>query len=348
MASGFTSRAASGDAGIYWQEWPVADVMRLRLCDLALEIEGSWLEERIERVLGELAARDLRFRPHFWLSDEWFSPDGVPGVAIPFYLAHPRLTRIERRQMLQVEGAGRRGCLRILRHEVGHAIQSAYELHRRRRWQLTFGPAGAPYPDEYRPNPGSRRFVQHLDDWYAQSHPVEDFAETFAVWLDPRSDWRRRYAGWPALAKLERVEELMGEIAGSAPRLRGRSRPDSLSTQRQTLAEHYAARHDRYAIRFSEGFDDDLRRLFPVTRRERPSAAAVLRKQRKEIFARVAPVVGDQTFSMEQIFKEMIGRCRELSLVASGSQRKLADDFALVLAVQTTRCLNRRGERCRL
>ena len=25
----------------------------------------------------------------------------------------------------------------------------------------------------------------HLDPWYAQSHPDEDFAETFAVWLTP-------------------------------------------------------------------------------------------------------------------------------------------------------------------
>lgn len=322
--------------------------MRLRLCDLELTIEGSWLEERVGRVRQELAGRGLRFRPHFWLSDEWFSPDGVPGVAIPFYLAHPRLMRIERRQMGDAEGAGRAECLRILRHEVGHAIQNAYELHRRRRWQRTFGLAGDPYPDEYRPNPASRRFVQHLDAWYAQSHPVEDFAETFAVWLDPRSDWRRRYAGWQALAKLELVDELMNEIAGEPARLRGKAKPDALLSLRQTLGEHYTARRQHYAQGYSSGFDADLRRLFPDTRLLRPSAAAFLRKHRKHIFERVAPVVGDQSFGMEQVFKEIVGRCRELSLVATSSQRPLIDAFTLVLAVHTTRCLHRRGQRCRL
>ena len=139
------------------------------------------------RTIGELAARELVFRPRFWLSDEWFSPAGVPGVGIPFYLAHPRLMRLERHQMFEVEGGTREGCLRLLRHELGHAVDHAYRLSRRKDWRDVFGSASLPYPDAYRPNPASKRFVQHLDGWYAQAHPDEDFAETFAVWMTPRA-----------------------------------------------------------------------------------------------------------------------------------------------------------------
>ncbi len=174
----------------------------MRFCDLKLTIEGTDLDGAIQRLYGELDTRGIRFRPHCWLSQEWFSPDGIPGIAIPFYLAHPRLIGIERRYMREVEGGNRNWLMRILRHEAGHAIDSAYRLRRRRHWREVFGPASLPYPDTYRPRPGSRRFVQHLGAWYAQAHPTEDFAETFAVWLKPNSAWRREYMGWPAFAKL--------------------------------------------------------------------------------------------------------------------------------------------------
>ena len=157
------------------------------------------------------------FRPYFWLSNEWFTPDAHSGIAIPFYLAHPRLRQLERRQMYEVEGGTERWCMRILRHEVGHALDNAYRLHFRRRYRELFGSWAAPYPKFYQPKPYSKSYVIHLDMWYAQAHPAEDFAETFAVWLRPGSGWRQRYAGWPALRKLEYVDELMAEIAGEAP-----------------------------------------------------------------------------------------------------------------------------------
>ena len=150
-----------------------------------------------------------------WLSEEWFSPDGVPGIAVPFYLAHPRLERLERRMMRNVEGGSAESAMRILRHEAGHAIDTAYRLRRRKRWREIFGPASLPYPDTYRARPGSRRYVQHLGEWYAQAHPCEDFAETFAVWLKPNSSWRRTYAQWPAFHKLEFVDELLEDVRGT-------------------------------------------------------------------------------------------------------------------------------------
>ena len=132
-----------------WVRLPDEELLDWRVCDLGIEIEGTALERNIERLYGELAARGISFRPHCWLSDDWFSPEGVPGVAIPFYMAHPRLARLEHAQMLEVEGGTREWCMRILRHEAGHAIDTAYALHRRRRWQAVFGKSSQPYPEDY-------------------------------------------------------------------------------------------------------------------------------------------------------------------------------------------------------
>src|ERR1043165_7262414 len=161
--------------------------------------------------MAERDVRQLMFRPHFWLSNEWFTPDGVPGIAVPFYLAHPRLEKLEMDQMLEVEGGTPEWCMKILRHEAGHAIDNAYRLRMRLGRQRVFGPSYMQYPDYYTPKPYSKSYVLHLDSWYAQSHPDEDFAETFAVWLTPDSDWKSRYAGWPALRKLEDMDGLMAE-----------------------------------------------------------------------------------------------------------------------------------------
>ena len=122
-------------------------------------------------------------------------------------MAHPRLMRLERNQMLEVEGGTKTWCMRILRHEAGHAIDTAYRLHRRKSYKSTFGNYSDPYPEYYRPKPRSKKFVMHLEPWYAQSHPAEDFAETFAVWLMPRSRWRKKYEGWTALKKVELVDD---------------------------------------------------------------------------------------------------------------------------------------------
>ena len=136
-----------------WEKCSNQELLEWRLCDLGLTLEGTWLEAPIERLQADLDARNLRVRPHYWLSEEWFSPAGVPGIAIPFYLAHPRLKRLERAQILEVEGGTHAECLRLLRHEAGHAIQHAFRLHRRKRWREFFGSSTLPYPDYYRRTP---------------------------------------------------------------------------------------------------------------------------------------------------------------------------------------------------
>jgi hypothetical protein len=312
------------------------------MCDLGLKIKGTVLEKRIERLHEELEARGLDFRPHCWLSDEWYSPDGVPGVAIPFYLAHPRLMRLEKKQVLEVEGGSETWCMRILRHEAGHAVDTAFRLSRRKQWQQLFGKASQPYPDHYSPKPYSKSYVLHLDMWYAQSHPSEDFAETFAVWLRPRSPWRKQFQGWPALKKLEYVDELMADLQGEKPRVSSREFIDPVRTIRKTLREHYQAKRDRYGIDHPSFYDRDLRRLFSDDPEDAdyPSAAAFLRSHRAELRRTVNLWTGEYQYTIDQVLGEMIDRCRELNLRLTESDPEAKLHALVMLTVQTMNYLH--------
>ena len=321
-----------------WEKCSNQELLEWRICDLGLELEGSELEGPIDRLHKELEGRSLRVKPHCWLSEEWFSPEGVPGIAIPFYLAHPRLKRLERQQMLEVEGGTPAECLRLLRHEAGHAIQHAFRLHRRKQWRELFGSSTEPYPDYYRPNPGSRRYVVHLPHWYAQSHPDEDFAETFAVWLTPGSRWRRKYQGWGALHKLRYVDELMHDIAGAAAPIRSRAKPDPVHRIKTTLADYYRTKRDRYLVLASRAYDQDLLRFFtPIeeSTARSPSAASFLRSHRTEIRRMVARSTGKHELALDTVLGEMIARSRELKLRAVGRQHTLVIDFAILLAARS-------------
>jgi putative zinc-binding metallo-peptidase len=324
-----------------WAALSDDELLQQRLKDLKVTVEGTWLEGCLSDLNDELAERGLRIRPHAWISNEWFSPDDTPGIAIPFYLAHPRLMRLERKMIIDVEGGTVPECMRILRHEAGHVLQVSYQLQRRRRWQELFGRSSTRYPRYYRPNPASRRYVYHLPLWYAQSHPDEDFAETFAVWLTPRSNWRRRYAGWPALKKLEYVDELMAEIAAEKPVLTRRLHVDPLSRLTQTLAEHYEKKRAHYAIEYPKIYDRDLRRIFSADPRHHrsPAASAFLRRNRARIRQIVSKWTGEYQLTLDAVFDDMIGRCRELKLRAVGSERQLRMEFIVLLTAKTVHSL---------
>jgi len=306
-----------------------------------VRLEGTWIEGCIEELYGELADRGLTLRPHCWLSGEWFSPEGVPGIGIPFYLSHPRLVRLERSMMLEVEGGSRAECMRILRHETGHAMQHAFGLNRRKRWRELFGPSSTPYPESYRPNPASRNHVQHLRLYYAQAHPDEDFAETFAVWMGSRAGWQRRYEGWPALEKLEYVDALMQELQGQRPPRLSRERVEPLHELRSTLRAYYEAKRAQYSVRSPTTYDRDLRRVFSDSPRHasRPLASAFIQGHRTEIRRMVARWTGEYEFTLDQLLREMIARCRELKLRVAGPQRRVLLDFAGMLAVRTVHYL---------
>jgi Putative zinc-binding metallo-peptidase len=295
----------------------------MRLCDLGLTLEASRLAPYVRRLYRELEGRGICFRPHVWLAEEWFSPDGVPGIAMPFYLAHPRLERLERRIMHEVEGGNSRWLMRILRHEAGHALDNAYRLRRRRRWREVFGPASLPYPHRYRARPGSRRYVHHLGEWYAQAHPTEDFAETFAVWLKPKSDWRKTYAAWPAFQKLSLVDELMESIRGKAPQVRNRQRVDSIRADTRTLAAVYR-RKLAHRRRDRRGLAQELLLKVFSVERERSGAlhaATLLRQGKTALIASVSRELGLEPYSVHQILRMLIERSNALKLFVRGNRR---------------------------
>src|ERR1700760_4753661 len=319
-----------------WEKLSDEQLLKRRLSSLRVSIEGTWLEDCLSTLNQELRERGIRLRPHVWMSSEWFSPADVPGIAIPFYLAHPRLMKLEKKMMFEVEGGTWAECMAILRHEAGHALQHGYQLQRRRRWHQLFGPSSRHYPRYYRPNPASRRYVQHLRRWYAQSHPDEDFAETFAVWLKPRSNWRTRYAGWPALKKLEYVDELMEEIAGNRPLLTTRERVNPLRKLKETLGEHYRKKQAFYAFTPPKTYDRDLSRLFSNDPRQHRAQAAssFIRRHRAQIRQLVARWTGENQLTLDAVLDEMISRCRELDLRAVGSERKLVMEFTVLVTAK--------------
>jgi hypothetical protein len=308
-----------------WEALSDDQLLSLRFCDLKLSIQGTELEQAIKRLYRELEGKGIRFRPHCWLAQEWFSPDGIPGIAIPFYLAHPRLMRLERRFMREVEGGNRNWLMRILRHEAGHAIDSAYRLRRRSQWRGVFGPASLPYPDAYRPRPGSRRFVQHLGAWYAQAHPTEDFAETFAVWLKPHSPWRREYRGWPAYAKLEFIETLAKDIGASKPAVSSRSTIENVRHESRTLREHYEKKLAHYRLPRRSGADELLLKVFTAVPRGRTrlKAATLLRELRQPLRQQIQRSGAFSEYLVHQVLRLMIERCEALNLYVRGPRREL-------------------------
>jgi hypothetical protein len=324
-----------------WAGWSDDRLLAMRMKDLKLPFRGTWLSECLHELHGELAEHRIKARPNGWLSSEWFSPSDTLGIAFPFYLAHPRLMALERKMIIDVEGGSRAECMRILRHEAGHVVQHAYKLHRYRRWQRLFGRSSKRYPRYYRPNPASRDFVQHLPMWYAQSHPDEDFAETFAVWLTPRSNWRKRYEGWPALKKLQYVDELMAGIAGQKPKMRRRAEVEPLRRLRITLAEHYENKLKHYSVESPRAYDRDLLRIFSMSPRHRnsPTAASFIRHHRRAIRRLVSKWTGEYQLTLDTVLNEMIERCRELKLRAVGPDRQLRTDFTVLLTAKTVHSL---------
>lgn len=324
-----------------WADWTDEQLLALRMCDLGLTIEGTQIEASIVQLNGELQTRGL-ICPHYYLSDEWFTPDGVPGIAIPFYLAHPRLEKLELAQMLEVEGGDSESRLRILRHEAGHAIDNAYQLRRRPTRRRLFGNPGVEYPEYYLPKPYSKSFVHHLDHWYAQSHPDEDFAETFAVWLDPSSMWATRYAGWPAQRKLEYMDRLMRKLARTRPKIRSKRLVDPLPRLKKTLGDHYNKKREHYGLDHPDFYDSDVRKLFSNAPEyaKNPPAARFVRKIRKEVRSTVASFTDSYQYTIDQLLEKIIERCREQNLRLTGSEEETKSDFMVFLTVQTMNYLH--------
>lgn len=297
-----------------WAELSDGELLERRISSLELTLEE--VQPMVEELWGELTAKGLAFLPPCFVGDEWFCPVGIPAIFIPFYLMHERLRRLERTMMLEVEGESRTWFMQLLRHETGHAYAYAYQLFRRKKWQQQFGRTSREEtPDTYRPRPYSRSFVVHLPDWYAQSHPDEDFAETFAVWLTPGLDWHEKYRGWKALQKLEYVDDLMKSIAGKPPAHTPEFRASDHDGLRIKLKTYYARKRRLWQESYPDFYDEDLRKLFREGADEGAvSASSYLRGRRSQILRAVCSWTNEKRYRVNGVLARLIERCDELGL----------------------------------
>jgi hypothetical protein len=320
---------------IQWSRIRDEDLLSVRLCDLPVKLEGTPVQKRIRQLYRELTQHGIGFKPHVWISDEFFTPDGVPGFAVPFYLSHPRLMKLERKQMLEIEGGKEQDFMRIIRHEAGHAIDNAYLLHADPAFRKIFGSLRKPYPESYRPNPNSRNYVLHLGSWYAQSHPLEDYAETFAVWLGPR--WRSRYKGWPALRKLEYINRLIHNISGKPSKNWRREKVEPLRQIKMTLGEYYRRKKEQYAIEYPAYYDRDLLNIFSREKRyaSRQTAVSFLRYYRTEVRRLVAEGTGVHAYSIDHVYRTIMDRAKELKLRTCYPKNRTRRQVLIMLTVHT-------------
>ncbi len=295
-------------------------LLNLRLCELPIRLEGTWLQARVAQLHQELRARNILFAPPCYLADEWLTPEGEPVIGIPFYLAHPRLIALEKKMMMEAEGETDAWCMQLLRHEAGHALTYAYDLNRKRSWQKVFGKSSEPYGDTYRFRPYSKSFVHHLDNYYAQYHPDEDFVETFAVWLTPGLDWRTQYAGWKALDKLLYVDRLMASIAGVPPLKKTGKRHWRTARIRSTLRRYYQRRRHAEAENRPEFHDQNLRRMFVegnARGETRPAVSKLIQSHRKSLLAAVTDWTGERKYVFNELLKAVHQRSKALHLVTT-------------------------------
>src|SRR6185437_13944255 len=331
-----------------WAALRDEELLAIRICDLGVRIEGSELEPRLRQFHEDLALRGVALRPDCYLGDEWFSPEGACAIAIPFYLAHPRLKALELRLMLEVEGGTAEWCQMLLRHECGHAVDHAYKFSARPAWQSIFGSPETEYtPETYTPRPYSRSFVRHLPNWYAQAHPDEDFAETFAVWLSLSAEqWRTRYEGWRAAGKLEYVDGLMIEARTKQPlvtppegRARGRLRADAANLT-STLDHYYAGRRKLWAEDYPDFYDADLRRIFASASAGQGTAAAFMRRRREAIVGAVVRWTGQRKYVVDGLARKLLQRCQSLGLHARGDEVAVAMELGAYMASLVTNHLH--------
>jgi len=320
---------------IDWDKLTDEELLQMRIRDFNLNIQNSSLEPLTIKLYDELASKGMVFRPPCYLADEWLCPDKEPIIGIPFFLAHPRLKNIEKKMMFEVEGGTDKSCMELLRHECGHALNYAYELFKKTRWRELFGPFSTKYPGDYHFQPYSRRFVLHLKDNYAQAHPDEDFAETFAIWLTPNSNWQEKYSDWPVIKKLQYIDNVVKKIRNEAPIVVAKGIPPwSASRMTSTLAAFYDRKREDLGSSFHGFYDDSLKELFKTKGQTSGAikASDLLRQHRRRIIDNVAKWTEHRKYDIHQLVSRIIFRCDSLDLYAKSDA---ADDIIAITVLLT-------------
>jgi len=301
----------------------IQEILKKPIKELGLTLEGSPLERFVQKLYREIDAKGLRkFRPLCYLTDEWGCPSGEPVIGIPFYLANPKLARLEK-EMNDLEDA--REILMYLRHEAGHAFNYAYELYKTAEWRDLFGPFRRAYRDRYRPVPFSRHHVRHIAGWYAQKHPDEDFAETFAVWLTPRSNWRKRYRGWAAMAKLKYVDRMARKFRSVEP-VRPQGRTDvTVEEMETTVADFYRKALEEQSPSIDLPLETDLVDIFKASKRRKRGvrpAADLLKENRKTMIDKITYWTGVQRPVVKSLVEAIGTRVADLKLAVDVRSEK--------------------------
>jgi hypothetical protein len=289
-------------------------LLQARIKDLKLHLKGTALERHIHQLYAELEAKGISFHPECYLSDQWGCPSGVPVIGLPFYLADPRLHSLEAE--LGGDAETEREILMYLRHEAGHAFNYAYRLYDTEEWRKIFGDYSKPYHDDYKPRPFSRKYVVHISGWYAQKHPDEDFAETFAVWLTPGLDWAKRYAGWGALKKLQYVDEIIKRLGRTAPLVQLAERDLDVEDMEETVLDHYRQRQleERVELSLREHLDQDLLGLFEPPDGAPASAETLVRAERQSLIQSVSQYSGVGSPVVRALVDHILERAAALRL----------------------------------
>jgi hypothetical protein len=308
-----------------------------RISELGLKLEGSPVERHVETLYREIEKKSLRhFRPLCYLTDEWGCPSGEPIIGIPFYLANPDLSRLEQ-EIDDLEDE--REILMYLRHEAGHAFNYAYRLHETPEWRDLFGPFNRPYRDHYRPVPFDRAFVRHMEGWYAQKHPDEDFAETFAVWLTPGSRWRVRYRGWPALMKLRYVDRVARSVKDLVPPVCIAATDITVEEMDMTVEEFFrATRPEPPAVDLS--VETDLPDLFPRRRRGAGvhPAHEMIDRHRSELINKIEYWTGVRRYIVTALVERIRDATERLKLLVDARGERAA--LVELTAYATTLAMN--------
>jgi hypothetical protein len=301
----------------------VQEILSKPIQELGLKLEGSPLERFVQQLYKELDAKGLKkFRPTCYLTDEWGCPNMEPVIGIPFYLADPKLQRLES-EMNDIEDA--RQIMMYMRHEAGHAFNYAYALYKTQEWRDQFGPFRRAYRENYKPVPFSRQFVRHMEGWYAQKHPDEDFAETFAVWLTPRSNWRQRYKGWGAMKKLHYMDRVGRKFGDADPVVAHGYTDITVDEMKVTVGEFYQQALDQQLSLGELPLDSDLRDIFSLSKRRRKNVRAaveLLRENRKVLIDKVNYWTGVQRPLVKKLVEAIETKVSDLGLRADTKQEK--------------------------
>jgi hypothetical protein len=215
------------------------------IASLTPRIEDAGFDHLFARLDEELEDKNLgHLKIETYFGDEWFCPDQSTAIAVPFWLADERLQSIERAMIGYVEGETEDEFMKLLRHEAGHCVEHAYRLSERGDWHAVFGNPESPYdPDNVTTILGHPDYVENLSGGYAQTHPEEDFAETFAVWLDSSQNCWNVYRDRPrVIHKLLYIDNVIAECSKRRPRRRKFTKISQARRMRRTLLSYYEQR----------------------------------------------------------------------------------------------------------